>query len=138
MVSAVKMFHHFLYDHSFATVTNHKPLLGLFNKSKPTPYILSPCMLRWTLILNYYDFKLIFRPDKRTRMLTSFIDQKIKNADALSRLSRPAPDFEIPVPLEVLFIEDLEDPPLHASEIEKKMTERDPVLSRVLNCVLKG
>lgn len=103
--------------------TNHKLLLGLFNKSKPTPDILSCQMFRWTLtlILNYYDFKLISQP----------------STDALNRLSRQAPDFKIAVPLEVLFLKELEDPLLHASEIEKNDCKRSYV-SRVLNWVLRG
>lgn len=47
-------------------------------------------------------------------------------------MARQTSDFEISVPLEVLLLEDLEDPLLHASEIGK-ITLRDPTLSRVLN-----
>lgn len=68
-----------------------------------------------------YDFKLLYRPGK-----------KIQNADSLRRLPRQTSNFEILILLEVLFLEDLEDPPLHASEIGK-MKFRDPILSRVRN-----
>lgn len=61
----MKKYQHFLYGHCFTIVTDHKLLLGLFKKSKPTPDILSPRMLRLTLILNSHEFKLIYRPGKK-------------------------------------------------------------------------
>ncbi|GBO28222.1 Transposon Ty3-G Gag-Pol polyprotein [Araneus ventricosus] len=126
IIDGVKKFHCFLYGHTFILVTDHQPLLGLFNKMKLTPDILSPRMFRWSQMLNAYDFTIIHRPGK-----------KMQNADALSRLPVETPETDIPSPPEVLFVEELYNPPVKADEISQA-TLRDPVLSRVLNWVLKG
>nr|XP_042911622.1 uncharacterized protein LOC122272250 [Parasteatoda tepidariorum] len=60
-------------------------MLGIFSKNKPTKEILSPRMLRWSLVLNAYDYTLIHRPGK-----------KIQNADSLSRLPKETDKFEVP------------------------------------------
>ncbi|GBM59600.1 Uncharacterized protein K02A2.6 [Araneus ventricosus] len=125
IIAGVQKFHYFLYGHTFTLFTDHQPLLGLFNKMKLTPDILSPRMLRWSQMLNAYDFTIIHRPGK-----------KIQNADALSRLPLETPETDIPSPPEVLFLEELHNPLVKADEISKA-TLRDPVLSRVLNWVLK-
>ncbi|KFD64442.1 hypothetical protein M514_23466 [Trichuris suis] len=57
VVIGVKKFHHFLYGRRFTLITDHKPLLGIFTTDKPTPEILSPRMLRWTILLQAYKFK---------------------------------------------------------------------------------
>lgn len=126
IVAAVKKFHHFIYGQSFTVVTDHKPLLGLFNKNKLTPDIISPRMLRWTLILNAYEFELIYRPGK-----------EIPNADALSRLPTQFSAMKVPSPLEVFFLEEAENLPLHACDIAR-LSAKDPVLSQILNWVLRG
>ncbi|KFD69399.1 hypothetical protein M514_18271 [Trichuris suis] len=74
-ISGVKKFHHFLYGRHFTLVTDHKPLLDLFSPSKVTPDIISRRMLRWSIMLNAYSYKLVHKPGIR-----------LGNADALSRL----------------------------------------------------
>lgn len=126
LISGVKKFHHFLYGKKFKLVTDHKPLLGLFMPNKPTPDIISPRMLRWSVILNAYDFSLEHKPGKM-----------IQNADALSRLSctpSKGPEPDIPG---IFFLEDLPSPPLVAAEIAQ-FTRRDPELSRVFTWVERG
>ncbi|GBL87419.1 Transposon Ty3-G Gag-Pol polyprotein [Araneus ventricosus] len=56
IIASVKKFHYFLYGHTFTLVTDHQPLLGLFNKMKLTPDILPQRILRWFQMLNAYDF----------------------------------------------------------------------------------
>uniref|UniRef100_A0A5S6Q373 RNA-directed DNA polymerase n=1 Tax=Trichuris muris TaxID=70415 RepID=A0A5S6Q373_TRIMR len=126
LISGVKKFHHFLYGRPFTLVTDHKPLLDLFSPSKGTPDIISPRMLRWSILLNAYSYKLIHKPGVR-----------LGNADALSRLSHNDSRAYTPSPPEVLFIEELAAPALTAAEIAQ-FTQRDPELSRVLNWVWKG
>ncbi|CDW61370.1 Reverse transcriptase family protein, partial [Trichuris trichiura] len=91
-----------------------------------TPDIIFPRMLRWSIMLNAYTFKLVHKPGAQ-----------LGNADALSRLSHNASQEYIPNPPEVLFIEELPSPPLTANDVAQ-LTMRDPQLSRVLNWVWKG
>ncbi|GBN43134.1 hypothetical protein AVEN_48548-1 [Araneus ventricosus] len=93
---------------------------------KLTPDILSPSILRWSQMLNAYDFTIIHRPGK-----------KIQNADVLSRLPLVTPETDIPSPPEVLFLEELQNSPVKADVISQANL-RDLVLLRVLNWVLKG
>ncbi|GBO34764.1 Transposon Tf2-9 polyprotein, partial [Araneus ventricosus] len=126
IIADVKKCHYFLYGHTLSLVTDHKPLLRHFNRMKLTPDILSPCMLRWSQMLNAYNFNVINRPGK-----------KIQNADALSRLPLETPKTDIPLPHDVLFLEELYNPSVKADEISQA-TLRYTVLSRVLNWVIKG
>ena len=60
------------------------------------------------------------------------------NADALSRLPLPDHPKDVPLPGEmVLLFETLNSSPLTAAEI-KALTDKDPLLSRVRNNVLRG
>ncbi|RXN22450.1 Transposon Ty3-I Gag-Pol poly [Labeo rohita] len=126
VVFAVRKFHQYLAGRHFVIFTDHKPLLGLLHHSKPMPVILSPRMLRWSLIIGAYDYELCYRPGKQ-----------MGNADALSRLPLPAPDAVTPPPLEVLLLEMVPDAPMHAEKIAS-CTLKDPVMSRVLRWVLHG
>ncbi len=126
VVFAVRKFHQYLAGRHFVIFTDHKPLLGLLHHSKPMPAILSPRMLRWSLIIGAYDYELCYRPGKQ-----------MGNADALSRLPLPASDAVTPPPLEVLLLEMVPDAPMHAERISN-LTLKDPVMSRVLRWVLHG
>ncbi|XP_031747556.1 uncharacterized protein K02A2.6-like [Xenopus tropicalis] len=126
IIAGVKKFHNYLYGHTFEIHTDHKPLLGLLSKDSPTPNVMSPRMLRWSIMLSAYDYTLLYKPGK-----------SILNADALSRLPLQIPDCSLPPLLEVLMLESLPDSPLEATEIAH-MTAKDPILSRVLNWVWRG
>ncbi|KFD50051.1 hypothetical protein M513_09011 [Trichuris suis] len=90
LISGVKKFYHFLYGRPSTLVTDHKPLLGLFSPSKCTPDMLSPCTLRWSILLNAYSFKLVHKPGAQ-----------LGNADALSCLSCNTSEEHIPDPPEI-------------------------------------
>lgn len=53
-------------------MTDPKPLLGLLHHAKPQ--VLSPRMLRWTLMLSAYDYEIEYRP------------AELSNADAFNCL----------------------------------------------------
>ncbi|KRY52595.1 Transposon Tf2-9 polyprotein [Trichinella britovi] len=126
IIASVKKFHDYLYGRSFRIITDHKPLLGIFAPNKETPYILSPRMLRWTVMLGAYVYDICYRPGKL-----------IANADILSRLPTKVPDVEIPPPLEVLMLESDDDMIMKANDIAR-MSLKDPVIPRVLNWAWKG
>ncbi|KAG8192995.1 hypothetical protein JTE90_028115 [Oedothorax gibbosus] len=75
ILAGVKKFHSYLLGRRFRIVTDHRPLLGIFNSTKPIPQMISPRVLRWSLSLQAYDYELEYRKGK-----------DIANADALSRL----------------------------------------------------
>ena len=56
-------------------MTDHKPLLSLFNPSKLTPVLAANRLARWALILHQYDYSIEYRRSENHG-----------NADALSRL----------------------------------------------------
>ena len=62
------------------------------------PSVLSPRMLRWSVILGAYDYELCYRPGKQ-----------LANADALSRLPLASTVTVTPPPLEVLLLEVVPD-----------------------------
>nr|XP_022904561.1 uncharacterized protein K02A2.6-like [Onthophagus taurus] len=123
---AVKKFHDYCYGRTFELRTDHKPLLGILGKNKPTPEILSPRMLRWTIILNVYNYSLQYIPGKQ-----------LANADALSRLPLKAECREPPRTLEVLMLENLPEKMIEAKDIASA-TAKDPILSRIREWIWKG
>lgn len=70
IVWSVKHFRPYLYGRKFVIVTDHKPLTWLFNVKDP-----GSRLVRWRLILEEYDYDIIYKPGKINN-----------NADALSRI----------------------------------------------------
>lgn len=126
IVYGVKKFHQYLAGRNFIVTTDHQPLLGLFNREKRIPEVVSPRMLRWILLLAAYDYTLEYRPGPRN-----------SNADALSRLPVPGREDETQPPGDVLLLDAVEYPPLQASDIAE-LTKRDHILPTVKNYILSG
>lgn len=122
----VKKFHTFLIGRSFTIVTDHKPLIGLLNTTKATPEVCSPRILRWSIALGCYNYKLIHRSST-----------EISHADCLSRL--PLPHYPENVP-------DIGDVLLLHSDHEFKLSpltvanwsRHDPVISKIISYVNSG
>jgi len=74
IVWAVKYFRPYLYGTRFKIVTDHRPLIWLFNISDP-----GSRLIRWRLKLEEYDYEIVHKAGKGNT-----------NADALSR--NPIPD----------------------------------------------
>ncbi|KFD49780.1 hypothetical protein M513_09375 [Trichuris suis] len=126
IIYAVKKFHQYLYGRPFTIITDHKPLLGLLHPHKALPQVMSPRMLRWSLMLAAYDYELRISPGV-----------KVANADGLSRLPIPSPEMEIPPPGDIFLLETDVETPVDAKTIEK-LTRRDKTLSQVLHWALRG
>ncbi|XP_060106178.1 uncharacterized protein K02A2.6-like, partial [Heteronotia binoei] len=126
IVAGVRKFHEYLYGRRFTIATDHKPLLGLLAPDRQTSQILSQRVLRWNQFLNSYTYTLVHRAGKA-----------MGHADALSRLPLPemGPD---PAPAhQVMLMESLPEPPLHAAEVAKA-TQKHKTLARVLDWVVRG
>ena len=120
-------FHQYLYGMTFVLITDHRPLLGLFNEQRPIPAIGSARRQRWALTLAGYDYII--------RQRSGDVHD---NSDALSRLPLPTQHGKTPAPAEyVQLIEQLDDSPVTSSHI-RNWTRRDPVLSRVERYLLTG
>lgn len=63
VVWAVEHCHLYLYGSEFTIITDHKPLLGIFNSHKPT----SARIDRWKLRLMSYNCQLTTDPEKMPR-----------------------------------------------------------------------
>ncbi|KAG8172437.1 hypothetical protein JTE90_019371, partial [Oedothorax gibbosus] len=126
ILAGVKKFHSYLLGRRFRIVTDHRPLLGIFNSTKPIPQMISPRVLRWSLSLQAYDYELEYRKGK-----------DIANADALSRLPVSTPEFDVPQPADILLLES--DTQFQVdSKLLAVSTKRDPVLSRTALWVSNG
>ena len=131
VVFGVTRFHEYIYGRHFTLVSDHKPLLSLFNERTGVSEMASARIQRWALKLSghHYTFR-------HKLAITN------GNADGLSRLPlRGQPDVleESPPPEVVSLLHQLEalKSPVSADEI-KRWTREDPVLARVLKYVLQG
>ena len=75
IVYAVNKFNQFLYGKKFSLITDHKPLIAIFNPAREIPQRTAPRLQRWALLLSNYNYDIHFRPTSLHA-----------NADALSRL----------------------------------------------------
>ena len=121
LVFALKKFHHYLWGHKFSLITDHKPLLGLFNPNKPIPEMASGRIQRWSLMLQAYSFELFHRSGK-----------SLGTADALSHLPLASGPDSVPVCAEwVQLVNALDSTPVTANDISK-WTARDPLFAKVI------
>jgi len=127
VVWAVSKFSKYLYGRTFEIRTDHKPLLGLLGETKAVPHTASGRIIRWSLQLAAYNYRLVYKPGS-----------KIANADCLSRFPLQVTYPEPPkVGEEVLLLEHLALTTVCAEDI-RRWTDRDPVLARVRSLILKG
>ena len=128
LVFGVTKFHQYLYGMKFVLITDHRPLIGLFNEQRPIPPQASGRLQRWALTLAGYAYIIRHRSGDAHG-----------NCDALSRLPLQSPhSAKTPAPAEyVQLIENLNDSPVTSTHI-RTWTQRDPVLSRVHRYLLTG
>lgn len=126
VIFGVKKFHKYIYGRRFTIVTDHKPLLGLFSEMRAVPQMASPRIQRWAVTLGAYDYVVIYKPGKAH-----------SNADALSRLPVQGEEEQEQEVERVLLLDQLDTPLVTAKQV-KAWTDRDPVLSRVREYILRG
>ncbi len=129
LVWGVKRFNQYLYGNTFTLVTDHQPLVSIFNPQKGVPQTAAAQMQRWELFLGGHRYQIEF---KRTH--------KHANADGLSRLPLDGCDSKtvnVSTPLDVFTIAQLECSPV-TDEMIRKETRRDPALSQVYSAIHSG
>jgi len=105
IVWAVKHFRPYVYGTKFKIVTDHKPLIWLFNVNDP-----GSRLIRWRLKLEEYDYEIIHKTGRANA-----------NADALSRnVRRDAPRLEKERDVHAIK-EDTEDTHIYTEEEKKKI-----------------
>jgi hypothetical protein len=124
IVYGVKYFHKYVAGRPFSIITDHKPLLGLLNPSRPISHMTSVRLQKWCLALGGYNFKLQYKPGKLH-----------SNVDALSRLPDPIQYKDIPVPEEiVMLLNHLDSGPITSKQISSA-SRIDPILCKVMDYV---
>ena len=127
LVYAVSKFKYFLLGRKFVIRTDHKPLLGLFGRTKLVPVNANARVQRWALLLSQFDYDLCFKAGK---------DNVV--ADALSRLPLSDSDLDSTTPIEyVHMVQALDDKDVSFESI-KSLSKSDPVLKKVINGVRYG
>ena len=127
IIFGVKRFLQYLFGRHFTILSDHKPLQHIFNERSATPPLASARIQRWALILGAYDYEISYKAGANHA-----------NADMLSRLPLPDSPTEVPIPGDTIMVMDmLHSLPVTARDI-KTWTDRDPVLSKIRNFVLKG
>ena len=126
-IYGVKRFHSYLFGHKFVLQTDHQPLTTLFDESKVVPAQASSRIQRWALSLASYQYTVSF-----------WSTTKHSNADAMSRLPLPNQPASTPVPSElVLLIDSFNEAPITSDQIAV-WTQKDPVLSKVMQFIMLG
>lgn len=119
-VYGVRKFHCFVYGRHFSLITDHKPLLSLFNGKKPISPQSSARIQRWSLTLAAYEYELQYKASADHA-----------NADALSRLPLTELPESTPLPPEfILAMEYMDSGPVTSSQI-CSLTKSDSLLSPI-------
>ena len=123
----VKKFNKYLYRRQFTIVTDHKPLISLFSEIRAIPQMASPRLQRWAVTLAAYEYTIVYK-----------VGRDHANVDALSRLPLEGKEQTMPEDKErVMLFEDIETPSVYSQQI-KQWTDKDPVLARVRDYILRG
>ena len=91
----MRRFHAYLLGRHFSLITDHKPLVSLFQEHKAIPSHAAPRIQRWALTLAAYEY-----------ILTTQSTTAHANADAMSRLPLTNTIKMTPVPAEMILTPD--------------------------------
>ncbi len=122
LVRGVKRFNQYLYGNRFTLVTDHQPLVSIFNPQKGVPQTAAAWIQWWALFLGGHRYQIEFK-----RM------HKHAKADGLSPghhhwMVGDSKTENVSTPLDVFTIAQLESSPV-TDEMIQRETRRDPALS---------
>ena len=125
IVFGVRKFHQYLYGRKFTLFTDHRPLTTILGPYTGIPSLAASRLQRWALLLSGHSY------DIRYRKSDSHC-----NADGLSRLPLPVMKPESST-VDIFYFTEVEKAPVSAAQV-KKGTRNDPVLSAVMDLIVKG
>lgn len=128
IVFGIKKFHQYLFGRRFSLLTDHRPLTLLLGPKRGIPVLAESRLQRWAIQLSAYQYDIEYRAS-----------EDHANADALSRLPRKTveePD-DWSVEADQVNRVQMQRAPINVSQI-REATRGDPVLSRVMHCILHG
>ena len=126
LVFGLNRFRYFLLGRKFEVHTDHKPLLGLFDKRALIPTNANARIQRWALFLAQYDFALTYKAGKDNLV-----------ADALSRLP-VVDDHKAATPMEYIKLVEVVDFDDISFQTIKKFTMEDETPSQLVNNIRFG
>ena len=128
IVFGIKRFHQYLFGRRFTLLTDHRPLTLLLGPKRAIPVLAAARLQRWSIQLSAYQYDIEDRASKNHA-----------NADALSRLPRKTVEEADDWTLQADQVNrvQMERAPVTATQI-REATRGDPVLSRVVYCILHG
>lgn len=87
IVWAVKHFKPYVYGHEFVVLSDHKPLVYLFNISGA-----SDRLMRWRIQLEEYDFKVVYTPGKGNVVADALSRIELCNLDTAGQITKEISD----------------------------------------------
>ena len=126
IIFGVTKFHKFLYGRFFTLITDHKPLLSILGPKCAIPPLVAARFQRWAIRLSAYRYDVEYRSTA-----------KHCNADGLSRLPLITPESEKVSPAALVNLMQIDALPITRHQL-RQCTERDKVLSKVMNYTLNG
>lgn len=125
LVWGVKKFNQYLYGKHFTLITDHQPLVSIFNPQKGVPAMAVARLQRWALFLGVHTYTIEYKGTKLHG-----------NADGLSRLPQSLSE-KVSDPALTLHMLQMEPLPMTSAQISKE-TRNDPLLSRVYDSTVNG
>ncbi|XP_033733620.1 uncharacterized protein K02A2.6-like [Pecten maximus] len=123
----IKKFHTYLHGRRFTLMTDHKPLVSILHPQKSIPAMTAARLQRYALFLAGHTYDIEYRSTHNHC-----------NADGLSRLPLSSSATENYIDeASVFYTSQLEKLPVSSVQVRRE-TQRDPILSEVLDCVFRG
>ena len=125
IIFGLKKFNQYLYGSHFTLSTDNKALRYIFDPSAPIPILAAARLVRWSVMLNGYDYDIEFKPTKEH-----------SNADMLSRLPLIEENSNVQQPNAINAMQ-IDFLPITADRI-REATQKDRVLKMVLHYCREG